>query len=309
LPVTEEGAIQAIQLCLDHGVDINAFNSTGLTALDRAAARGADKVVKYLAEHGAMLDLKNKAGFTALDLAMGKGGRRAAPAHESTAALLRSLMPPEQAQDLPAPSKPVTFASETDTRIWSGVYTTAQAERGRSNFEKSCSNCHNSDLSGSVRGPALQGEGFLKNWANTTADTLFIKLRDSMPATYPESVPDTEKIDILAYLLQANGFPAGKTELALNQKELETIQIVQKGEQAVSNFALVRLAGCLMPGNNRWSLTTPQAGTFDLLGALRFQPESHTGQEVEARGLLYRDSGKSLLNLISLETTGTGCPK
>jgi ankyrin repeat protein len=308
LPVTEEGAIQAIQLCLDRGVDINAFNSSGLTALDLAAARGADKVVKYLAAHGAMLDLKNKAGFTALDLAMGKGGRRAPPAHESTAALIRSLLPAKREPDSPPPSKTVAFAVETNSKIWSGVYTTAQAARGRSNFERSCSNCHNSDLSGSVRGPALHGESFLKNWANTTANTLFIKLRDSMPATYPGSVPDTEKIDILAYLLEANGFPSGKTELPLNQKELETIPIAQKGEQAAPNFALVRLAGCLTRGNDHWSLTTPEAGVFDLLGAARFQPESHTGRKVEAHGLLYRDSGRNLLNLTSLETTGIACP-
>jgi ankyrin repeat protein len=98
LPVTEEGAIQAIQLCLDHGVEINAFNSNGLTAMHRAAARGADKVVKYLAEHGAMVDLKNKAGFTPLDMAMGKGAGRAATVHESTAALIRSLLPAETAK-------------------------------------------------------------------------------------------------------------------------------------------------------------------------------------------------------------------
>jgi ankyrin repeat protein len=93
IPVTEEGAIQALQLCLERGVEINAFNSNGLTAMHRAAARGANKVVKYLAEHGALLDLKNKAGATPLDTAMGKGGGRAATAHESTAALIRSLMP------------------------------------------------------------------------------------------------------------------------------------------------------------------------------------------------------------------------
>ena len=67
LKVTEEGAIQALRLCLDRGVDINAFNSNGLTAMHRAAARGADEVVKYLAEQGARLDMKNKAGFTPLD--------------------------------------------------------------------------------------------------------------------------------------------------------------------------------------------------------------------------------------------------
>lgn len=92
LRVTEEGALETMQLLLDHGVEINAFNSNGLTAMHRAAGRGADKVVKYLAEHGAFLDIKNKAGFTPLDLAMGKGGRRPGRVHESTVTLIRSLM-------------------------------------------------------------------------------------------------------------------------------------------------------------------------------------------------------------------------
>ena len=95
LPVTEEGAIQAIQLCIDRGVDVNAFNNNGLTAMHRAAARGADKIVKYLAGQGARLDMKNKAGVTPLDMALGKGGGRGgngAPAHETTAALIRTLL-------------------------------------------------------------------------------------------------------------------------------------------------------------------------------------------------------------------------
>jgi len=95
LPVTEEGAIQAIQLCLDRGVDINAFNSNGLTAMHRAAARGAGKIVQYLASHGAKLDLRNKAGLTPLDLALGKSGGRGGtggPVHEKTAELIRQLV-------------------------------------------------------------------------------------------------------------------------------------------------------------------------------------------------------------------------
>jgi hypothetical protein len=59
---------------------------------------------------------------------------------------------------------------------------------------------------------------------------------------------------------------------------------VQKGEQAAPNFALVRLAGCLTPGSKYWSLPTPEAGKFELLGTVRFQPESHAKQKVEARG-------------------------
>lgn len=100
LPVSEEGAIAAIQLCLDRGVDVNAFNSSGLTALHRAAARGANKVVRYLAAHGARLDLRDKQGRMPVDMAVETRivpGRSAAPGHPSTAALLRQLMNAETA--------------------------------------------------------------------------------------------------------------------------------------------------------------------------------------------------------------------
>jgi ankyrin repeat protein len=93
IPVpTEKGAIDAVQLLLDRGVDVNAFNDAGQTALHGAVARG-DLVVKFLAEHGADLTAKNKVGQTPLDLALGVGGRRGrGVVRESTAALLRQLM-------------------------------------------------------------------------------------------------------------------------------------------------------------------------------------------------------------------------
>ena len=100
LAVSEEGAIAAIQLCLDRGVDINAFNSSGFTALHRAAARGADKVVRYLAERGAILDIKNKQGLMPVDMALESAivpGRSPGAGHPSTAALLRQLMNSETA--------------------------------------------------------------------------------------------------------------------------------------------------------------------------------------------------------------------
>ena len=226
----------------------------------------------------------------------------------------------------------VLLASESDTlnRIWNGVYTAAQAQRGKDRFEKSCSECHNADLGGG-KAPALRGAAFLKDWESGSTQILFVKLRDSMPAADPGSVPDQDKVDILAYLLQVNGFPAGKTEL--DQKELDKIQIVPKdGPAAPPNFALVRVVGCLSRGaRNDWTLTRStepalatadkpsaealkEAGakslgaiTFDLIGAVPFQPGSFTGQKMEARGLLYRDPARNLINLTSLKTTGESC--
>lgn len=214
-------------------------------------------------------------------------------------------------------------------KIWSGVYTAAQAQRGKGDFEKSCSECHKVDLSGG-RAPALRGAGFLKDWESASTHVLFVKLRDSMPAADPGSVSDQDKIDILAFLLQANGFPPGQTEL--DPKELDKIQIVPKGAPATPNFSLVRVVGCLARGpRNDWTLarsSEPElAGekapapaslkeaadkplgevTFDLIGVVPFQPESFAGQKMEARGLLYRDSTRNLINLTSLKTTGKTC--
>ena len=95
---TEADAVEAIQLCLDAGVDINAANGQGQTALHAAALKGYDKVVQFLADRGANLTVKDKQGKTPLDAALGlaggsggfDGSRR--DVHESTADLLKKLI-------------------------------------------------------------------------------------------------------------------------------------------------------------------------------------------------------------------------
>jgi mono/diheme cytochrome c family protein len=219
------------------------------------------------------------------------------------------------------------LSAQDNDKIWSGVYTTAQAERGKAAFLKSCSNCHNSTLDGTIRAPALHGERFMANWINTNVDTLFTKLRDTMPATYPETVADDVKLDILTYLLQANSFPAGSSELKLDEKELANIQIVKQGARDIPNFALVAITGCLAQGSgNSWILTNagepvvtkeetsanPEPGppgthTYLLVSVTAFHPASHQGQKMEARGLLYRDPKENRINLTSLQTISPDC--
>jgi ankyrin repeat protein len=102
---TPEGAVEACALLIERGMDIDAFNNAGNTALHGAVGRG-DAVVKFLASKGATLTLKNKAGFTPLDIAMGQGGRGrgAGVVRESTAALLKQLIqqaPPKTQKSAP----------------------------------------------------------------------------------------------------------------------------------------------------------------------------------------------------------------
>jgi ankyrin repeat protein len=63
----DEGAkalLDAVQMCLDLGLDVNAVNSMGLTAVHGAANRGSDDIIRLLASKGARLDIKDKEGRT-----------------------------------------------------------------------------------------------------------------------------------------------------------------------------------------------------------------------------------------------------
>jgi uncharacterized protein len=96
----EPKVLEAVTLLVEHGVDVNAFNTNGQTILHSAAQRGQNSVIEYVASHGAKLDRRDKQGRTALDIAMGAGGgerrqgrAQASPVvNEKTASLLRELM-------------------------------------------------------------------------------------------------------------------------------------------------------------------------------------------------------------------------
>jgi uncharacterized protein len=71
---TEAEIIDAIKLCQELGLDVNARDRDGRTAIFGAATFGFSKVVRYLHEQGAELDYKDRFGLSPLDAAMGKAG-------------------------------------------------------------------------------------------------------------------------------------------------------------------------------------------------------------------------------------------
>jgi len=63
--------LEAVKLCYELGMDVNAVNSMGLTAVHGAANRGSDDIIQFLVEKGAKLDVKDTEGRTPLTWAEG----------------------------------------------------------------------------------------------------------------------------------------------------------------------------------------------------------------------------------------------
>ena len=108
-----------------------------------------------------------------------------------------------------------TAGGQTRT-AWDGVYTQAQAERGREQYRAICGYCHRDDLSGGgseAGAPALRGPFFLNQWRDRPLVDLFVTIGTTMPQQNPDSLRAQVVVDVVSYLLQQNGVPAGENEL------------------------------------------------------------------------------------------------
>ena len=103
--------------------------------------------------------------------------------------------------------------AHTRRTVWDGVYTDAQAERGRASYQESCVGCHRDDLRGDNTAPSLVGESFMFLWGDMEVGDLAARIQKLMPPERPGILPAQAYTDIVAYILQKNALPAGDSEL------------------------------------------------------------------------------------------------
>jgi mono/diheme cytochrome c family protein len=220
--------------------------------------------------------------------------------------------------------------------VLDGVYTAAQARRGQAQFEQNCALCHRADLGG-LSGPALKGDRFLDQWREFQLEVLVNDMRSQMPQRSPGSLPANAYLDIAAYLLEANGLPAGKTELT-QDVAAAALFVAPDGPRPLPTSSPAVIAGCLVKeAGAGWFLTsaTEPARTLDPYdftgtelktagqarssgGMFRLQnvdalPESTeaverlVGRRVAAKGILVRAEKGSRLNVAALSAVGPAC--
>jgi len=105
--------------------------------------------------------------------------------------------------------------------VLDGLYTDAQAIRGAALYRDRCEGCHAPDLSGGKVVPGLAGPAFAERWSDRTLAQWLELVLVSMPEEDPGSVSASQSADILAFILRANGLPAGDSELPSRPDTLE----------------------------------------------------------------------------------------
>lgn len=188
-------------------------------------------------------------------------------------------------------------------------------------------------MDGSGSYPALHGPQFFEHWREDNLDSLYLLIKTQMPPR-AEQLSESDALNVLAYILQANDFPAG-TEL--NTSTLPTIRFeAREGPRPLPDYALVQLVGCLTKADDgNWKLTsasepvrvrkpgkpTPQElkgveaktlGTqsFPLqnLAMSGINPEGRQGQKMYAKGALLKRPEGDRISITSLDMIAATCP-
>lgn len=95
------------------------------------------------------------------------------------------------------------------------LFTTQQAELGKKTYDDKCAFCHAPDLNGRA-GPALRGKFFASPSHNYKLKDIFKIVAENMPATAPGSLTHDEYVQIMAYILLNNGYPAGDAAMTFD---------------------------------------------------------------------------------------------
>jgi mono/diheme cytochrome c family protein len=223
-----------------------------------------------------------------------------------------------------------TVVAQAPTTVLDGVYTHEQAQRGEAVYSAACIGCHEGQ---DADGPELTGRAFLDRWREDKVESLFTFIRTTMPGNNPGSLDERAYADIMAFILEANGLPAGTRELSPDM--VGSIQLVGvEGPRPLSNLTIVRAVGCLSSeANNAWALvkagnprpvrarivdgTTPEelkasaaqplgTQTFPLLSVTE-HGASYARHKVQVKGVLTRQNTVERINVMSLESVAETC--
>lgn len=117
-------------------------------------------------------------------------------------------------------------ASAFAQRAAPSVYTADQARAGAQVYAANCAACHGDTMEG-LASPALKGPQFkaMAQAQGMNAQSLLEVVSQSMPQGDPGSLTSDQYSQVVAYILQQNGYAAGNTPLSLDAAGLNGLDL------------------------------------------------------------------------------------
>jgi alcohol dehydrogenase (cytochrome c) len=116
----------------------------------------------------------------------------------------------------------ILAAEQADTQPPSQValpaYTSSQAEQGNILYQEMCIACHGTNLDNGAFAPPITGDLFYGLWGGRSVAELQQYIKESMPPGSPGKLSDADSLELIAYLFQVEGIPAGQQALSLDSK-------------------------------------------------------------------------------------------
>lgn len=196
-----------------HAAAAKAFDDSVIAL---ASAGELDRVITPYLKSGAVAESSNKAN----------AGKPAEAVAQATPPKPAAPQPATPATPAPQPTAPAPAAAGATPPA---LYTSAQADQGKEKYAENCAICHGPTLAGRA-GPALKGPTFASPTAGFSVSDIFVILSQNMPATNPGSLEQDDYVQIMAYLLQQNGYPAGTTALTFDEAGKSKVPLIYRGQ-------------------------------------------------------------------------------
>ena len=113
--------------------------------------------------------------------------------------------------------------SGQEKSAWTGIYSDAQADRGKVVYEEQCAFCHLADLTGQGFAPPLVDDAFIQRWQDGNVGDLFTIVKVTMPQDKPQSLTDAQYAEIVAFMLKMNKYPSGALDLPSDAAGLKAV--------------------------------------------------------------------------------------
>lgn len=100
-----------------------------------------------------------------------------------------------------------------------------EVQAGALLYSSRCESCHGKDLRGTEGGTTLIGEVFVDKWKARQIGELFELTKTTMPKSSPNSLDENAYASLLAYILDANGYPASTISGLDNIEKAQSVLI------------------------------------------------------------------------------------